>query len=185
MENQLLVRKIENGTVIDHVPAWHSEMVLRLLDVEKIRVMADFSMVSLNNVPSRKHGRKDVIKLNNYHLDEGNADLVCLVYPAVTINYIEDWEPRKYRPKIPELVVGRIRCPEGGQLHNQLPTGAYRDPFQGPAGVQGLAVRVLRLSARLREDARIRQGQVEPMSKKISNLKHRRMLGELSLILNL
>ena len=118
MKNQLLVRKIDHGTVIDHIPAWRAEMVMRLLDIEAIRAQPDVSLVSLNNVPSRKHGRKDVIKLNNYHLDEGNADLVCLVYPAVTINYIEDWEPRKYRPKIPELVVGRIRCPEVNCITN-------------------------------------------------------------------
>lgn len=118
MENQLLVRKIENGTVIDHVPAWHSEMVMRLLDLEKIKAQSDISMASLNNVPSKKHGRKDIIKLNNYHLDEGNADLVCLVYPTVTINYIEDWEPRKYGPKIPDRVLGRIRCPEVSCITN-------------------------------------------------------------------
>jgi len=112
MESQLLVRKIENGTVIDHIPAWHSEMVLRLLDMEKIRAQADVSMVSLNNIPSRKYGRKDIIKFNNYNLDEGDADIVCLVYPTATINYIEDWEPMKYKPKIPERVVGRMRCPE-------------------------------------------------------------------------
>ena len=112
MENQLLVRKIENGTVIDHIPSWHAEMVLRLLDVEKMRAAADISILSLNNVPSGKYGRKDIIKFNNYHLDEGDADIVCLVYPTATVNYIEDWEPTKYTPKIPGSVVGRLRCPE-------------------------------------------------------------------------
>lgn len=118
MENQLLVRKIENGTVIDHIPAWRSEMVLRLLDVEEIRTRTDISLVSLNNVPSRKYGRKDIIKVNNYYLEEGEADLVCLVYTTATINYIEDWEPRKYRPKTPERIFGRIRCPEVGCITN-------------------------------------------------------------------
>jgi aspartate carbamoyltransferase regulatory subunit len=118
MENQLLVRKIENGTVIDHIPAWRSEMVLKLLGIEKIRTKADISMVSLNNVPSRKHGRKDIIKVNNYYLEEGDADLVCLVYPTATINYIEDWETRKYMPKTPERVFGKIRCPEVSCITN-------------------------------------------------------------------
>jgi len=112
MENQLLVRKIENGTVIDHVPPWHSDMVLRLLDLERIRASEDVSVLSLNNVLSVRYGRKDIVKLNNYHLDEGDADIVCLVYPTATVNYIEDWEPTKYRPKVPECIVGRLRCPE-------------------------------------------------------------------------
>jgi len=76
MKNQLLVRKIDHGTVIDHIPAWRAEMVMRLLDIEAIRAQPDVSLVSLNNVPSGKLGRKDIIKLTHYHLDEGDADLV-------------------------------------------------------------------------------------------------------------
>lgn len=123
MKNQLLVRKIDHGTVIDHIPAWRAEMVMRLLDIEAIRAQPDVSLVSLNNVPSGKLGGKDIIKLNHYHLDEGDADLVCLVFPTVSINYIEGWEPRKYRPKIPERVSGRLRCPEVRCI-----TNAEREP---------------------------------------------------------
>lgn len=118
MENQLLVRKIDHGTVIDHIPAWRAENVLKLLDLEKIRGMPDVSLVSLNNVLSKKYGRKDVIKLNHYHLEEGDADLVCLIFPMVSVNYIENWEPTKYKPRVPERVMGRIRCPEVSCITN-------------------------------------------------------------------
>lgn len=118
MENRLLVRKIDHGTVIDHVPAWQSELVLRLLDIDKIKSQPDISLVSLNNVPSRKYGRKDIIKLHRYHLSEEDADLLCLVFPNITVNYIEDWKTSKYTPRIPETILGRIRCPEVSCITN-------------------------------------------------------------------
>lgn len=118
MRNQLLVRKIDHGTVVDHIPAWKADDVLRLLDIGKFRTMPEVSLVSLKNVPSMKYGRKDVIKFNHFHLDDRDADLVCLLFPTVTVNYIEEWEPEKYRPRIPRKVVGRIRCPEVSCITN-------------------------------------------------------------------
>jgi len=118
LESTLLVRKIDHGTVIDHIPAWHSELVLRLLDVDEIKTKPNVSLISLNNVPSRKYGRKDIIKLYRYHLSEEDANLVCLVFPTVTVNHIEDWKTNKYHPRIPESILGRIRCPEVSCITN-------------------------------------------------------------------
>lgn len=124
MENQLLVRKIDHGTVIDHIPAWRSDDVMRLLDVEKVKNMPDVSLISLKNVPSGKLGRKDIIKINHFHMEEKDADLVCLLFPQITINYIDNWKPIKYEPRVPDKVVGKIRCPEVNCI-----TNAPREPI--------------------------------------------------------
>ncbi len=117
MEEHLLVRKIDMGTVIDHIPPWRAGDVLKLLDLEGLR-RSDSSLVILHNVPSRKYGRKDIIKLYRHYISREEADLVCLVFPTATINYIKDWSVEKYRPKIPERIVGRIRCPEVSCITN-------------------------------------------------------------------
>ncbi|PWV36906.1 MAG: aspartate carbamoyltransferase regulatory subunit [Desulfurococcaceae archaeon] len=111
MEEHLLVRKIDMGTVIDHIPPWRAGDVLKLLDLEGLR-RSDISLVILHNVPSKKYGRKDIIKLYRHFISNEEADLVCLVFPTSTINYIKDWRVEKYKPKIPERIVGRIKCPE-------------------------------------------------------------------------
>ena len=111
-ENQLLVRKIDYGTVLDHIPQWQAELVLKLLDTKIIREKSDISVVSLHNVPSKKYGKKDVIKLYHYQISVEDADLISLVFPEITINYIKDWKPKKYKPKIPKKIVGKIKCPE-------------------------------------------------------------------------
>jgi aspartate carbamoyltransferase regulatory subunit len=111
MDEHLLVRKIDMGTVIDHIPPWKADSVLRLIDLENIR-RSDISLVILHNVPSRKYGRKDIIKIYRHHISHEETDIICLVYPTATVNYITDWKVEKYKPKIPERIVGRIRCPE-------------------------------------------------------------------------
>lgn len=122
--DSLLVRKIENGTVIDHVSAWKAELIMKVLKLDKL--MTEGSKVSvaiLQNVISQRLGRKDVIKLDNLYVDENVADILCLVEPTLTINYIRNWNATKYSPKVPERIEGRIRCPE-----LQCITNAEREP---------------------------------------------------------
>jgi len=124
-QDRLLVRKIEAGTVIDHVPAWNSELVLRVLRLDRrARRGTDVSVAILENVASRALGRKDVVKVDGWRIEEDEADLVCLIFPTVTINYIASWSVSKYTPKVPEKIRGRIRCPEVSCISN-----ASREPL--------------------------------------------------------
>lgn len=112
-ENKLLVRKIEEGTVIDHLPAWSSQLALRLLRVEALsKSNAEVSVVILQNVASKTLGRKDLVKIDSWHVDESEADMLCLIFPTATINYVNQWKVSKYGPRVPDMIEGRIRCPE-------------------------------------------------------------------------
>jgi aspartate carbamoyltransferase regulatory subunit len=111
-EESLLVRKIDWGTVIDHIPAWRAGQVIRLLGIDHLMNNPEVSVIILNNVPSRKYGRKDIVKIYHYHISQGECDILSLIFPTTTINYIKDWRVEKVKPKIPDKIVGRIRCPE-------------------------------------------------------------------------
>jgi aspartate carbamoyltransferase regulatory subunit len=120
----LLVSKIEEGTVIDHVPDWKAETVLKVLRLDKLaRMRADVSVAVLQNVSSKQLGRKDIVKVDRWHVDEKDADILCLVFPSITVNYIEGGAVSKYEPKVPDTIEGRIRCPELGCISN-----AEREP---------------------------------------------------------
>lgn len=120
----LLVSKIEEGTVVDHIPDWKAETVLKVLRLDKLaRVQADSSVVMLQNVASRKLGRKDIVKVDRWHVDEKDADIASLVFPSITINFIEGGTVSKYRAKVPDTIEGRLRCPELGCISN-----AEREP---------------------------------------------------------
>jgi len=106
-DRQLLVRKIENGIVIDHIPAGKAFLVLKLLKLDpSARVL-----IALN-VDSRHLGKKDLIKIEGTYLTSREIDLIGLVAPSATLNIIEDWkvkEKRLIRP--PMKVEGIFRCP--------------------------------------------------------------------------
>lgn len=112
-DERLFVSRIEQGTVIDHIPDWKAETVARVLRLDKLaKMQADVSVVMLENVTSRKLGRKDIIKMDKWHVDERDADILCLVFPNITVNYIDEGKVSKYKPKVPDVIEGRIRCPE-------------------------------------------------------------------------
>lgn len=112
-QEKLLVRKIEEGTVIDHIPAWKSDLVLRVLRLQRLaKSESEVSVAVLQNVVSKALGRKDVIKVDQWRIDENEADILCLIFPTTTINYIKQWKVSKYSPRVPDTIEGRIRCPE-------------------------------------------------------------------------
>ena len=109
----MLVRKIEEGTVVDHIPQWGAETAGKVLRLEKLaRMQADVSVAILQNVESKSLGRKDIIKIDRWHVDENDLDILSLVFPSITVNYINEWKVTKYRPSVPEFIEGRLRCPE-------------------------------------------------------------------------
>ncbi len=110
---RMLVSKIEEGTVIDHIPDWKAETVANVLRLDKLkRMQADVSVAILQNVNSKSLGRKDIVKVDRWQIDEKDADILSLVFPGITINYVNEWQVSKYKPKVPDVIEGRIRCPE-------------------------------------------------------------------------
>jgi aspartate carbamoyltransferase regulatory subunit len=117
--DRMLVSRIEEGTVIDHIPDWKATTVSRVLRLDKLaRMQADVSVVILQNVTSRLLGRKDIIKIDRWHVDEKDADILSLVFPNITVNYIDEGKVSKYNPKVPDSIEGRIRCPELNCISN-------------------------------------------------------------------
>lgn len=116
---RMLVSRIEEGTVIDHIPDWRANTVSRVLRLDKLaKMQADVSVVILQNVTSKHLGRKDIIKIDRWHVDEKDADILCLVFPTITVNYIDEGKVSKYKPKVPDTIEGRIRCPELNCISN-------------------------------------------------------------------
>jgi aspartate carbamoyltransferase regulatory subunit len=109
----MLVSKIEQGTVVDHIPDWKAETAAKVLRLDKLaRQQAEISVAILQNVQSETLGRKDIIKIDRWHVDESDADILALVFPGITVNYIIEWRVTKYAPRVPDIIEGRIRCPE-------------------------------------------------------------------------
>jgi aspartate carbamoyltransferase regulatory subunit len=116
---RMLVNRIEEGTVVDHIPDWKADTVSRVLRLDKLaRMQADVSVAILQNVASKRLGRKDIIKIDRWHVDENDADILCLVFPSITVNYIDEGTVSKYAPRVPDTIEGRIGCPELNCISN-------------------------------------------------------------------
>ncbi|NOZ89239.1 MAG: aspartate carbamoyltransferase regulatory subunit [Crenarchaeota archaeon] len=105
---QLLVERIRDGTVIDHIPAGRALIVLRILGItgrEGLRVAV------VMNVESRKLGRKDIVKIENRHLSPEEVNKIALVAPTATINIVRGYEVvEKRKVELPETLENVLRC---------------------------------------------------------------------------
>ena len=124
-KERMLVSRIEQGTVVDHIPDWKAESLSKVLLLDRLaRLQADVSVAILQNVASKRLGRKDIIKIDRWHVDEKDADILALFFPGITVNYIDEGKVSKYVPKVPDRIEGRLKCPELGCISN-----AEREPI--------------------------------------------------------
>lgn len=76
--SQLLVRRIRDGTVIDHIESAKALFVLRALNITGKE--GNVITVALN-VPSSKHHKKDIIKVENRFLETHETNKLALIAP--------------------------------------------------------------------------------------------------------
>ena len=107
--SQLLVRRIKDGTVIDHIEPGKALLVLRALNITGKE--GNVITVALN-VPSSKHGKKDIIKVENRFLETDETNKLALIAPHATINIIREYRLiEKRKIQLPDSIVGLFKCP--------------------------------------------------------------------------
>lgn len=115
---QLTISKIKDGTVIDHINSGKALMVLRILGISSV-TKEPVSMAM--NVPSKKIGKKDIVKVEGKFINEDELNRIALIAPGATINLIEDYEiKKKFRVVLPGFVEGIIRCPNSYCISNAM-----------------------------------------------------------------
>jgi aspartate carbamoyltransferase regulatory subunit len=106
---ELKIRPIRNGTVVDHIPRGQALNVLRVLGVDSST--RDVVSVAMN-VPSDAMGRKDIVKVEDTEIDSKEADVIALIAPDATVNVVRDYEVRdKYDVSMPDEIRGVLGCP--------------------------------------------------------------------------
>ncbi|WP_277552252.1 aspartate carbamoyltransferase regulatory subunit [Halobaculum limi] len=115
-EHELRVSKIRNGTVIDHITGGQALNVLAILGIDGDEGVG----VSIGmNVPSDKLGTKDVVKVEDRELSQGEVDVLSLLAPEATVNIVREYEVvEKKRVERPERVIGLLTCPNHNCITN-------------------------------------------------------------------
>lgn len=116
-EEKLIVRRIKEGTVIDHISPGSSLNVLKVLGIAGEEGM---TVALVMNVPSRKMGRKDIVKIEGRELTQDQVNKIALISPDATINIVRDYRVvEKRKVSVPEVIRGIIRCPNPMCITNQ------------------------------------------------------------------
>jgi aspartate carbamoyltransferase regulatory subunit len=106
--NAQKIKRIKDGTVIDHIRVGYAFDILRIL---RISGKEEHVISAVSNVDSRKYGTKDLIMLENRLLTEREENAISLISLTATINIIEDGKVKnKIRLALPDVVEGLMRC---------------------------------------------------------------------------
>lgn len=101
----LNVESIQNGVVIDHIPAGKGMDIYRLLELES----KTQSVALLQSVKSQKYGCKDLIKIEGETLPE-RLDILGYLDSQITLIVIRDGKvAKKYHPVPPQRLVNVIK----------------------------------------------------------------------------
>jgi len=104
---QLSVSAIQNGTVIDHIPANNLFKVIQILRLDHIDSQITFG----TNLESKKLGRKAIIKISDKYFEDDDINRIALVAPDAKLNIIRDYEVvEKKVVVVPDFIVGIAKC---------------------------------------------------------------------------
>lgn len=117
-DREYKVYRIHNGTVIDHIPHWQA---YRVIDILGLRGTEDLVTVGFG-LPSRKLGKKDLLKVENRELTEEEMHRIALVAPHATINLVREARiAHKFAVRLPDRFAGLTRCSNYGCITRHEP----------------------------------------------------------------
>ena len=104
---ELKVSAIENGTVIDHIPASSVFQVIRILGLEDCKDQILFG----TNLESKKYGRKGIIKVSNRFFESDEINKIALAAPSASLIVIRNYQViEKKKVEVPDQVEKFVKC---------------------------------------------------------------------------
>jgi aspartate carbamoyltransferase regulatory subunit len=107
-DKELKVNKIKDGTVIDHIRGGYALDVVKILGItgkeKKVMTIAI-------NVPSRRFGVKDIVKIEGKAINSQEVNRIALVAPHASINFVRNYQVvEKLVVKLPKTIEGIVKC---------------------------------------------------------------------------
>jgi len=115
---ELVVSALENGTVLDHIPA---ENVYKALDILNLKGVESQITIGIN-LASKIHGKKGIIKIADKFFEDEELNKLALIAPKATVNIIHDFKVvEKRKLDTPEVVIGIAKCRNPKCVTNHQP----------------------------------------------------------------
>ena len=101
----MIIGKIQDGIVLDHIKAGQGMKLYDILGLDKL----ECQVALIKNAESVKYGRKDIIKIDS--IIEMNLDAIGFVDPNITVNIIRDGKlSKRTHIDLPETIEGFVKC---------------------------------------------------------------------------
>ena len=115
---ELVVSALENGTVLDHIPA---ENVYKAIDLLNLRGVESQITIGIN-LASKLYGRKGIIKIADRFFEDDDLNRLALIAPKATVNVIRDFKVvEKKKITMPKEIVGIAKCMNPKCVTNHQP----------------------------------------------------------------
>ena len=101
----MIIGKIENGIVLDHIKAGAGMKLYKILGLDSL----DCQVALIKNAESQKLGRKDSIKIDR--IIDVNLDAIGYIDAGITVNIIENGKlAKRTHIEPPEEITDVIKC---------------------------------------------------------------------------
>ena len=131
-KKERLVAAIENGTVIDHIPAEKTFQVVNLLELQKLSTPVTIGY----NFTSSKVGCKGIIKVSDKFFTDNEISRLSVVAPNIILNIIRDYEVVAKKQVItPDELCGIVKCNNPKCVTNNEPMATIFNVVDKAAGI--------------------------------------------------
>ena len=131
-KKERLVAAIENGTVIDHIPAEKTFQVVNLLELQKLSTPVTIGY----NFTSSKVGCKGIIKVSDKFFTDNEISRLSVVAPNIILNIIRDYEVVEKKQVItPDELCGIVKCNNPRCVTNNEPMATIFNVVDKAAGI--------------------------------------------------
>ena len=115
---ELVVSALENGTVLDHIPADNVYKALRILNLKGIENQITIGI----NLNSKQNGKKGIIKIADKFFEDEELNKLALLAPEATVNVIRDFKVvEKKKVELPKEITGIAKCMNPKCVTNHQP----------------------------------------------------------------
>ena len=131
-KKERLVAAIENGTVIDHIPAEKTFQMVNLLELQKLSTPVTIGY----NFTSSKVGCKGIIKVSDKFFTDNEISRLSVVAPNIILNIIRDYEVVEKKQVItPDELCGIVKCNNPKCVTNNEPMATIFNVVDKAAGI--------------------------------------------------
>jgi aspartate carbamoyltransferase regulatory subunit len=115
---ELVVSALENGTVLDHIPA---KNVYKAIDLLNLRGVESQITIGIN-LASKLYGQKGIIKIADKFFEDEELNKLALIAPKATVNVIRDFKVvEKKKITMPNEIIGIAKCMNPKCVTNHQP----------------------------------------------------------------